>query len=158
MKPRTVLVLVGLLSLSLPTCPCHTRLVFAADAAVDMGAKLRWEDLQKLDYEQGVVPPELRKLEGKLVSVAGFAVPLGDDGSEKLAEFVLVPQPMMCIHVPPPPPNQILIVKMKSAVLIESLYLPVWVTGTLKIVNPKTEYGDASFELAGLRVTPYEGK
>ena len=170
----------GLLAVALPTCPCnltfHQTTAFASVSEShaapaqahrfsefgaekigdDMGKKLRWEDLQQLNYESGVVPPALKELDGKLVSVAGFAVPLGDDGSEKLSEFVLVPQPMMCIHVPPPPPNQIVLVKMKSPVVIESLYLPIWMTGTLKIVKPKSEYGDASFEMVGLRVTPYE--
>ena len=188
MKLRTIALLGTVFAGVLPNCPCHSSSALASERGVaeltissgttdiyredfysadfysaeatdsQMGKKLRWEDLQKLNYETGEVPADLKALDGKLVSVAGFAVPLGDDGSEKLSEFVLVPQPMMCIHVPPPPPNQILMVKMKEPVVIESLYLPIWMTGTLKIVKPKSEYGDASFEMVGLRVKPYEDR
>ena len=32
--------------------------------------------------------------------------------TKKNQEFLLIPNPMSCMHVPPPPPNQMILVKM----------------------------------------------
>ena len=37
-----------------------------------------------------------------------------------------------CIHVPPPPPNQIVHVQLKQGFESKELYAPVWVTGRIQ--------------------------
>jgi hypothetical protein len=52
-----------------------------------------------------------------------------------VTEFLLVPYVGACIHVPPPPPNQIVHVKVirKGGYKNENLYEPVWVTGKINV-------------------------
>ncbi|MCB1814569.1 MAG: DUF3299 domain-containing protein, partial [Candidatus Competibacteraceae bacterium] len=45
------------------------------------------------------------QLDGRDVRIPGFLLPLNYEG-EKVTEFLLVPVVGACIHVPPPPPNQ----------------------------------------------------
>ena len=51
------------------------------------------------------------KLDGQLIEIPGFIVPLSEDSEGLVTEFFLVPYVGACIHVPPPPPNQIVYVK-----------------------------------------------
>ena len=47
-------------------------------------------------------------------------------GAPALAEI-----PDSLIHVPPPPPNQIVYVKTAEPFMVRELYTPVWVTGRM---------------------------
>ena len=49
-------------------------------------------------------------LNGAYVKLPGFIVPL-EIASEGVSDFILVPYLGACIHVPPPPPNQLVFVK-----------------------------------------------
>src|SRR4051794_4265549 len=66
--------------------------------------EIDWRVLRDLDLGTGTRSPELAALDGKFVKIPGFVVPLDDD-DQGLAEFLLVPSPQACIHVPPPPAN-----------------------------------------------------
>ena len=93
-----------------------------------------WSELRKLNYRTGEMPGSLRDLIGKSVKIPGFVVPLeGDDGFEFIKEFLLVPVYGMCIHVPPPPPNQVIHVIMDEQVHFEKVLYAVWITGILDI-------------------------
>ena len=67
--------------------------------------KVGWHILASLNYRTGEPGKELAALDGKLVKVPGFAVPL-EDWASSVTEFLLVPYVGACIHTPPPPPNQ----------------------------------------------------
>ena len=45
----------------------------------------------------------------------------------------LVPQVGMCSHLPPPPPNQLVRVRLRADQQVESLYTPVRVSGLLRV-------------------------
>lgn len=49
------------------------------------------------------------KYNGETVRIPGYIVPLEYDGS-KIKQFLLVPYVGACIHVPPPPANQLIYV------------------------------------------------
>lgn len=73
-----------------------------------------------------------RELDGKPVRIPGFLLPLEFEG-DKVSEFLLVPYVGACIHVPPPPPNQIVHVKTEEAYATDGdLYIPIWVNGLMK--------------------------
>ena len=55
------------------------------------------------------------ELDGQNVRIPGYLLPLDFDG-KKVTEFLLVPYVGACIHVPPPPPNQIVHVRPDEAV------------------------------------------
>ncbi len=112
-----------------------------------------WKLLGDLDYVTGAVSPTLKKYDGEFVKVPGFMVPL-EDNQKKVTQFLLVPTPQACIHVPPPPPNQMLLVDIKEGT--EVSYGPIWVHGTLKIKTQRTMYGDVSFAFDALYIEPYQ--
>jgi hypothetical protein len=116
-----------------------------------------WQALRNLDYETGHMTGDLSKLNGAKVAIPGFVVPLEDEDSG-LAEFLLVPSPKACIHVPPPPPNQMVMVRMKSGNAPKREWGPVWVRGTLRIEESTSGFGKVSFLLLGDEAEKYSVK
>ncbi len=106
--------------------------------------ELDWRTLGELDYIANKPTPQLLKLDGQRVKIPGFMVPL-EDNQRLVTEFLLVPSPQACIHVPAPPPNQMVYAKMKKGV--PAAHGPIWIYGQFKISTQKSQYGDASFEL-----------
>jgi uncharacterized protein len=94
-------------------------------------------------------------LDGKLVSIAGYVVPLGFDAT-KVKEFLLVPYFGACIHVPPPPPNQIVLVRLTLPAELELSMEPVVVTGVMRVAKSSTSLADAGYQITANGVTPYE--
>ena len=90
--------------------------------------------------------PVVAELNGELISLPGFALPLEGDG-EITREFLLVPYFGACIHVPPPPSNQIVLVRAEPGVVIESLFAPVKVSGRMLIEAVSTELAEAGYTL-----------
>lgn len=84
-------------------------------------------------YDINVFKPR-PELDGQLIRIGGFTLPLEMDG-EKATEFLLVPFVGACIHVPPPPPIQIIYVTFPEGYKSRVLYDAVWVTGRLATKN-----------------------
>lgn len=74
----------------------------------------------------------VEELNGQRVRIAGYLLPLEVSGT-KVTEFLLVPYVGACIHVPPPPPNQIIYVKAakNGGYASEKSFEAVWVTGVI---------------------------
>ncbi len=70
-------------------------------------------------------------LQGKAVKIPGFIVPLEFSDDQTITEFFLVPYFGACIHLPPPPPNQIIYISHPEGIQVEALYDPFWVYGVL---------------------------
>lgn len=79
-----------------------------------------------------------QSLDGQLVRLPGYALPL-EMGEGGVTEFLLVPFVGACIHVPPPPPNQIVLAQLESAYKVNGLYDPVLITGQLNAQTTSTE-------------------
>jgi hypothetical protein len=92
----------------------------------------------------------------KVVKLPGFVVPLDVTGDGMVRELFLVPYVGACIHVPPPPPNQIVFVKLTAAIHLPSISDAVWVTGTLRAQLKNSRFGVAAYTLEGTKVEPYE--
>lgn len=117
-----------------------------------------WRVLAGLDYVKGIQTDSLKKLDGKLVRIPGFVVPL-DDFQEDGAEFLLVPYYGACVHTPPPPPNQIVMVEMDGKKSVKlGLFDAVWLSGRLKISAVDSPYGQVGYQLVGMKVEPYKTK
>ncbi len=95
--------------------------------------------------------PVVTELDGQRIKLPGYLVPLTLEG-EKLKDFLMVPYFGACIHVPPPPPNQVVFVSLPEAVALEDPYGPHWVTGVLHTTSSSTELADAAYTLSGERV------
>lgn len=117
------------------------------------GVEIDWRLLNQMDYITNVATTEIKQLDGQKVKIPGFMVPL-EDNLQKVSEFLLVPTPTACIHVPPPPPNQMIYVRMKRAVEGRP-GAPIWVYGKFKIGTVRSQYGEVSFEMEGDEVEDY---
>lgn len=145
-------------------------LIFSPLAYPKEPLELFWEDMVPPDYQipetplnhdgnmlqMGLDAPVIESLNGKLVKIPGFVVPLEGD-SQTTSEFLLVPYFGACIHVPPPPANQIVYVKFSKAVPIDNLYDAVWVTGTLTTKGWKGDLATVGYSLSGISVSAYDG-
>lgn len=124
-------------------------------ASPKSGAKvLMWDDLADMDYKTGRVPKNLADVDKKVVRIPGFIVPL-EDNMKQLTEFLLVPYPQACIHVPPPPPNQMVLVRAPAGKEFKYVPYPVWVEGTLEIGSKGHAFGKSSFGMTAQSVERY---
>ncbi len=100
----------------------------------------------------GQVRPELN---GSLVRIPGFVIPLEGD-ADTVTEFLLVPYFGACIHVPPPPPNQIIYVKFPKGAPVQELWDVVYVVGTLKTETISHELAQTAYMLEGTKIEDYD--
>jgi hypothetical protein len=102
-------------------------------------------------------------LNGEQIRMPGYALPLEFSGN-KITEFLLVPWVGACIHTPPPPPNQIVYVKLDKGIKNAGQFTPVWVTGemTVKAATKNLYLVDGSsgidvgYSLEASQVEPYK--
>lgn len=101
--------------------------------------------------------PVNEALGGKLVSIAGFVAPLDFLGGDELDEFLLVPYFGACIHVPPPPANQIIYVTLDKRRGIQMMDT-VRIYGKLEIDRMESDIGNAGYRMRPDAVEPYVEK
>ncbi len=128
----------------------------AEGSTKDKAPAIPWQLLQKLDYKNNRIDDvELKAAIDHYVKVPGFAVPLTDNLRE-VHEFLLVPNQMACIHVPPPPPNLIVFVRLDKPLPIDELMGPLWARGVLRLKTLQSVYGASSYQLEDVSIEPYE--
>lgn len=93
---------------------------------------------------------------GQTVRMNGFIVPLDYDGTGVIA-FMLVPYVGACVHVPPPPANQLVFVTSARPYESQGLFEPVTVTGKLTTAATRTQLADVGYALTANRVEAYRG-
>jgi len=127
----------------------------AISLAADDPVPIDWRTLAALDLETGRAPASLAALDGKRVVIAAFIVPLEDD-MQQADEFLLVPYFGACVHTPPPPPNQMVYVKMRGRKTIKiGWWDPVMFEGVLHLKQVESPYGASYFEMEGLESKAY---
>ena len=101
--------------------------------------------------------PLRQDLDETALTLPGFVVPLeGDD--KNLREFLLVPYFGACIHFPPPPRNQVVLVKMQGEGMpVDMMWDAVVIDGTLKVDSHDTEYGTAGYVLEAKSAKLFKG-
>lgn len=119
----------------------------AADSVDDFASK-QLEDEQAQRYQQALVSTRvIEAFDGKAIRIPGFIVPLEQNDEQKATAFFVVPYFGACLHMPPPPPNQILYVEYKEGIAVENLYDPYWFEGTVKIDNHESALGTSAYSL-----------
>ncbi len=88
-----------------------------------------------------------QELDGTRIRIPGFVVPINFDDQQRVTEFFLVPFFGACIHVPPPPPNQIIYAQVDDAFVLESIFDPVWLEGTLHLQKNDNGLGQSAYAL-----------
>lgn len=118
-----------------------TLITFLFTLSFTLQAKeMSWEVLKTLEVDaktkKNKMSKELEKAVGKEVTLKGFMMPLEYDAKE-ISEFLLMPYVPSCLHIPPPPANQLILVKMKKGTKVKPSFLPVELKGKLKIEENK---------------------
>ena len=72
-----------------------------------------------------------------------------------VSEFLLVPYFGACIHVPPPPANQIVYVTTETSFPTTKVFKPVWVTGVIRTQAYLNEVGDAGYRMHAMNIELY---
>jgi hypothetical protein len=93
-------------------------------------------------------------LNNKIVRLSGFLVTLEGDG-KAVSEFLLVPFFGACIHVPPPPSNQIVLVRTAARPFkVKQMFQTVVVTGQLRAEAVRNDVASASYVIEATHVEP----
>ena len=159
--------LAALLATPLATGTAFASVEADSDAGSENGAAelIDWVDLMPADWEpkmpdlssffhdpqatgfsQDAGAPVVQELHGRHVSIEGWLVPLDWD-SDQHREFLLVPYFGACLHVPPPPSNQIVHVRMDAGLTEEEMWDPQRVTGTLRVEGAVTDLAQAGYRM-----------
>ncbi|MEB8386531.1 DUF3299 domain-containing protein [Rhodobacteraceae bacterium KMM 6894] len=145
-------------------------------AAADAYREITWDDLIPLGVPYSEIIGEGEKddeadtwspifdengsklnlgLDGQVIKMPGYIIPL-ESASDGVTEFILVPYVGACIHVPPPPPNQLVFVTTTEPWPSDQLWDAIWVTGTLSARMQSTTLGDIGYELTANSIEIYE--
>ncbi|MBU6960968.1 DUF3299 domain-containing protein [Pseudomonas sp. CVAP len=100
--------------------------------------------------------PVVKNLDGQNIRLPGYIVPLEVSEEGRTTDFLLVPYFGACIHVPPPPSNQIVHVKSKVGVKLDELYQPYWIEGAMQVKASTSELADAGYQMDADKIYVYE--
>lgn len=97
------------------------------------------------------------QMDGQRIRLVGFVAPLTWE-EDVVTEFLLVPSFGACIHVPPPPPNQTVLVSVSRAdgLTVEDVWGAVWVEGTITVAPATTDLAAASYTVVRATSGVYE--
>lgn len=96
-------------------------------------------------------------IDRKWIRLPGFIAPLSQTG-DRITEFLLVPYFGACIHAPPPPVNQTVLIQAAkdNGIPLDDAYFPVWISGKIEIESHPTEIGAAGYVVRNATVEPYD--
>lgn len=94
-------------------------------------------------------------LNGSYIKMPGFIIPF-DIGVKGVTEFMLVPYTGACIHMPPPPANQLVMVNAKTPWRSDDLWNPVWVIGMMRMQLQTTDLGQTGYAIVADQMEVYE--
>ncbi|HCU67117.1 MAG TPA: DUF3299 domain-containing protein [Rheinheimera sp.] len=95
------------------------------------------------------------ELNGKKVRIPGFVVPIEYDAEQNITAFFLVPYFGACIHVPPPPPNQIIFVTNAKGLKADMIYNPFWLEGTLTTETMSHDLANSAYSIKADKISEY---
>lgn len=151
-----------------------STLAMAFPANAETVVDLTWRDLLPEDDTslpgnlQGILPHDETAMaarqpmstgirtdwNGQIVQLSGFVVPIDYQGTGVTA-FILVPFVGACIHVPPPPANQLVFVTTKSPYEGSGMFEAVTVTGIFGTASTTTELAEVGYALSADEIRPY---
>lgn len=91
---------------------------------------------------------------GQIVRLPGFIVPIDYSGAGVTA-FILVPFVGACVHVPPPPANQLVFVTTQDPYESSGMFEPVNVVGMFGVSSLSTQLADIAYALSADRIEPF---
>lgn len=112
----------------------HDQSTFSSQQPLSMGVRTDWSN--------------------QIVRLPGFIVPIDYSGTG-ITAFILVPYVGACVHVPPPPANQLVFVTTNTPYEGTGLFEAVKVTGMFGTASMSLELGDIAYALSADQIEPY---
>ena len=107
-------------------------------------------------YQQALVSEKVKsELDGLHIRLPGFVVPLEKNPDQSVTSFFLVPYFGACLHVPPPPPNQIIYVDFPIGFEQTALDNAYWLYGTLSTRLIQNEVATSAYSMQVHHIEPY---
>lgn len=97
----------------------------------------------------------VEELDGQRVRIGGYILPFDFFSGGRVTRFLLVPYVGACIHVPPPPPNQLVYVETSEPLEVGGLWDPVFAEGIMRIQRQDTDLASVAYTLELDSITPY---
>ena len=173
------------LARQLETDPFRRKLMIALSILPFIGKQALAEEIVDLDWsdllpeDETAIPNTLRGLvehdndaplysqqpsssgvrtewNGQIVRLPGFIVPIDYEGTGVTA-FILVPYVGACVHVPPPPANQLVFVTTETPYESEGLFEAVNVIGMFGVSSLSTQIADIGYALSADKIVPFRG-
>ncbi len=107
-------------------------------------------------YQQALVSTKVvESFDKRNIRVPGFIVPVNMNETQHITEFFLVPYFGACIHLPPPPPNQIIYVRHEKGIQVDDIYTPYWVEGQLSTTLTENEVALSAYAMQAENIMVY---
>lgn len=121
----------------------------SAQDSLDSFQQRQLEDEQAQQYQAALSSTRvIQGFDGKAIRIPGFIVPLEQNEDKEVTRFFIVPYFGACLHMPPPPPNQILYVESEQGITLENLYDPYWFEGVVSIEQKVDAMGTSAYSLS----------
>lgn len=151
-------------------CLCPFPLAYAEEAP----RELDWLELMPQDEvdamseapavdHNGMFKPQqqgssrtIPELDQQHIKIAGYIVPVEVSADNQMSEFFIVPYFGACIHVPPPPPNQIILARLAKPIPVTEIYDAYWIEGTLHVEAIQNDIAAAAYTLTADKVQLWE--
>jgi len=112
------------------------------------------DEMSTLRSEQPPSSGVTGEFNGKVVRIPGYVLPLDTTGAGVTA-FILVHYVGACIHVPPPPANQLVFVTTQTPYQSSGLFEAVNVTGMFGTASTSTQLADIGYALSADLIEPF---
>lgn len=111
-------------------------------------------DKQPMSSDQPMSTGVRTDWNGQIVRLPGYILPIDYSGTGVTA-FILVPYVGACVHVPPPPANQLVFVTTNQPYETSGLYEAVNVIGMFGVSSLSTHIADIGYALSADRIEPF---
>lgn len=125
--------------------------------SVDAFSGITSEDATTQRFQQALTSVRvMTEFDNKPVRIPGFVVPLKSDEQQRVTEFFIVPYFGACLHMPPPPPNQMIYGKVETGFELAQLTEPFWFEGVLQIETISNATGTSAYGMSLDNIKAYE--
>jgi hypothetical protein len=93
-------------------------------------------------------------MDGRKIALQGYVVPLDTDDHGLMTSFFFVPTLGACIHVPPPPPDQMIYVSLSEPVTAPEYGESTWLKGTLHTQAQNLALASAAYSMRDPQISP----
>lgn len=120
------------------------------------------QDIPEVDHTGMMDTPDYSNsnpvlaMNGAQGRLPGYIVPVSITSDNKISEFFVVPYFGACIHVPPPPPNQIVYAKPETPIDMTEIWAAYWVYGTIEVKPIRNAVAQSFYVINVEKVEPWE--